>query len=57
MEVKREILKFDVFEADLSSDSIFLDLTKDTRTHLYRFLGLKQLLGMTSIFFFSFVMK
>ena len=27
MEVKREILKFDVFEADLLSDSIFLGLT------------------------------
>ena len=27
MEVKREILKFDVFEADLLSDSTFLGLT------------------------------
>ena len=30
-EVKREILKFDVFEADLLSDSIFLGLTFDNR--------------------------
>ena len=31
MEVKREILKLDVFEADILSDSIFLGLTSVNR--------------------------